>query len=139
MPILTISSTIATWDWTLELIVSLTDYDRIGGRERAYVIITVSYKFGRRLGRQPLSFSVIGWTGGSYGVEGHEVEDTRNDMTFLTVLLARREVTTYRLWRDRTKEMFGGVMDQEMGSFVDQMNMKGTHLDLLPLATCACQ
>ena len=74
---------------------------------------------GRRLGRQPLSFSVIGWTGGSYGVEGHEVEDTRNDMTFLTVLLARREVTTYRLWRDRTKEMFGGVMDQEMGRFFD--------------------
>ena len=47
---------------------------------------------------------------GSYGVEGHEVEDMRNDMTFLTVLLARREVTTYRLGRNRTKETFGGVM-----------------------------
>lgn len=62
VPILTISSTIATWDWTLELIVSLTDYDRIGGRGRAYVIITVSYKLVAAWDDKPLSFSVIGWT-----------------------------------------------------------------------------
>jgi hypothetical protein len=80
------------------------------GSERAYVIITVSYKLVATLGRQPLSFSVILVDCGSYGVEGHEVEDMRNDMTFLTVLLARREVTTYRLGRNRTKGTFGGVM-----------------------------
>ena len=41
VPILTISSTIATWDWTLELIASLTDYDWIGRQQTS--LCNVSY------------------------------------------------------------------------------------------------
>ena len=39
----------------------------------------------------------------------------RNDMIFLIILLARRGVTIYCLWRNRAKEMFGGVMDLRDG------------------------
>ena len=111
VPILTISSTIATWDWTLELIASLTHYDRIGRQQTSLCNYYGFLRVGRHSGTTATVFFGNLVDCGSYGVEGHEVEDMRNDMTFLTVLLARREVITYRLWRNRTKEMFGGVMD----------------------------
>ena len=46
----------------MELIVSLTDYDRIGGSERGLCNCYGFLHVGRHFGRQSRSFSVIGWT-----------------------------------------------------------------------------
>ena len=67
---------------------------------------------GRHFGRQPLSFSASWVDCGSYGVGGHGAEDTRNDMTFLIHSFGKVWSQYFTVfWRNRAKEMFGGVMD----------------------------
>src|SRR5947209_1117647 len=83
-PILTIFSTMATWDWMVELIVSLTDYDQRAWQRTSlcnyYGFILVGHRFWTPA---PVFFGLVEWTVAAMALEDMRWRTTRNDMTFL--------------------------------------------------------